>query len=81
MRDLSILIREAEDLPGCWVAHCLDWDVVTQGESPLAAAESIAEALALVAQTDIADGLDPDERRSAPAEAWAAFTLAAETAR
>jgi predicted RNase H-like HicB family nuclease len=81
MRDLSVLIREAEDLPGCWVAHCLDWDVVTQGDSPLAAAEAIVEALALVAEADLAEGVDPNERCSAPVENWAAFRLAARMAR
>jgi hypothetical protein len=73
MREFSVLIRGADDLPGVWVAHCLNWDLISQGGSPSAAAQAIAEAIVLAIEADEADDLDPDERLPAPAEDWDLF--------
>jgi len=73
MREFSLLIRAADDLPDCWVAHCLNWDLVSQGSSPSHAIKSVAEAIVLAIEEDIAADLDPDDRLPAPAEDWELF--------
>jgi predicted RNase H-like HicB family nuclease len=64
-----VLVRPAEDVPGQWLAHCLETDVVTQGNSIEHVLEMIAEAAQMVVAEDIASGRDPYERR-APQEYW-----------
>ncbi len=64
-----VLLHPAEDLPGAWVAHALDFDVVTHGDSPEHAAHMVIEAVAMVLEEDLAQGEDPYLRR-APAEFW-----------
>ena len=39
------LVTPAEDLPGAWTVHCLETDVVSQGESPRHAFEMGMEAV------------------------------------
>ena len=73
MKEFSVLICPATDLPGQWVSHCLNWDLVSQGNSPSHAAQMVAEAIGLAMHDDAADDLDPDERRPAPAEFWTRF--------
>lgn len=73
MKEFSVLICPATDLPGQWVSHCLNWDLVSQGNSPSHAAQMVAEAIGLAMHDDAADDLDPDERRPAPAEFWTTF--------
>jgi predicted RNase H-like HicB family nuclease len=48
MREFSILIHREPGLDDQWVAHCLDWDLVSQGDTPAHAMRMIAEAIALV---------------------------------
>ena len=64
-----VLVHPAEDLPGTWVAHALDFDVISQGESAKHAMMMIVEAVGMVLEEDIADGCDPYARR-APAPFW-----------
>ena len=59
----------AEDLPGQWVAHCLDLDVVTQGDSVEHALKMLSEAASMVLSDDIRCGRDPMDRR-APRKYW-----------
>lgn len=59
-----VYISRAEDLPGVWVAHCLDFNIVSQGDSPVHALEMVHEALTGTLVDDIARGFDPDKRRS-----------------
>jgi predicted RNase H-like HicB family nuclease len=73
LREFSVLIRPARDLPGQWVAHCLNWDLVSQGESPSHATRMIAEAVLLAIEEDLAADLDPNGRKPAPAELWELF--------
>ena len=40
-----ILIERVEDIPGEWVAHCLDFDAVMQGSSIREAFAQLAEAV------------------------------------
>jgi hypothetical protein len=67
---LHAVIYPAPDLPGEWVAHCLELDLVTQGTGALHACEMMNEAIRMVAEERIAMGLPPFEFRSAPPEAW-----------
>lgn len=64
-----VFVEPAEDIPGLWVAHCLDFDVISQGESPKSAVDSVTEAVAMTVVDDLENGLDPNDRR-APAEFW-----------
>ena len=73
MLEFSVLIRPAPDVPGQWVAHCLNWDVVTQGSSPEHAARMVGEAVLLTIDSDLEDGFDPGKRPVAPPELWQLF--------
>lgn len=59
--------KPAEDLPGQWVAHCLDLDVVSQGNSLQHAIEMICEAVAMM-MADRASGRDKSQTQRAPEE-------------
>lgn len=63
------ILEPAEDLPGQWVAHCLDFDVVTYGNSLEHSLKMLLEATAMVICDDLERGADPSERR-APEEYW-----------
>lgn len=67
--NLWVLVRPAEDLPKTWVAHCLDLDVISQGDSPLRALGAVCEAVSIAVESDLERGADPFERR-APEELW-----------
>ena len=68
--NLWFLVRRAVDLPGQWTAHCLELDVVTQGESVEHAIRMLAEASVMTLADDLEHGRDPFDRR-APDEYWA----------
>ena len=53
-----------------WIAHCLELDLVTQGNTAEHAVEMIAEAIELVAESNVWHGQPPLTFRSAPAEDW-----------
>jgi hypothetical protein len=57
-------VYPAPDLPGEWIAHCLDFDVVTQGRDPLHAMHMLLEAVCLVVSSDVRRGADPLDRRA-----------------
>ncbi len=78
MREFSILIRQAPDIAGQWLAHCLNWDVLSHGSSPREAAAAIAEVLVVTIEEDLRLGLDPSDRRQAPAAYWKPFLNAME---
>lgn len=69
---LWVQVQRAEDLPGVWLAHCLDLDVMSQGDSIPHAIEMIAEAVNMTLEHDLSTGRDPLDRR-APREFWDAF--------
>jgi predicted RNase H-like HicB family nuclease len=64
------MVTPAEGLPTQWSAHVLDFDVVTQGDSPTHAAQMAYEAAMMVALDDLNEGRDPHGRR-APQKFWA----------
>ncbi|MFA5053352.1 MAG: hypothetical protein WC565_04800 [Parcubacteria group bacterium] len=63
------LIERACDVPSQWVAHCLELDVVTQGNDLDHACKMLLEACAMVLLDDIEARRDISERR-APDEFW-----------
>ncbi len=68
---LHTLITPAQDVPGLWVAHCLELDVISQGNDPEHALRAIAEAVEMVVEDDLERGDDPLEVRTrAPEECW-----------
>lgn len=74
VRQFSVLVKPASDIDDQWVAHCLNWDVVTQGTSPNHAVLMLMEALEIVIADDDQDDFDSDLRPSAPAELWNQFS-------
>ncbi len=75
-----VAVREAEDLPGSWVAHCLDVDVVSAGTSPKHALAMVLEAVGLVVIDDLVHGREPTQR-TAPAADWSEFHRIMQTAK
>ncbi len=65
-------IERAEDIPGEWVSHCLDFDVVMQGRSLQEAFETLIKSMRMIVIDDIKAGRDPHERR-APKSEWDRF--------
>jgi predicted RNase H-like HicB family nuclease len=63
------VIERAASIPSEWVAHCLDFDVVTQGRDAKHAFEMLQEAVGMVVVDDLQAGRDPRARR-APEEHW-----------
>jgi len=66
----TVLVTPAHDLPGQWVAHCLNIDLVSQGDSISHAMMMAREAILEVVADDFAQGLDPLDRAPAEAEYW-----------
>lgn len=63
-------ITRAEDVPECWVAHCLEYDIVSWGSSPQDALANVNEAVGVALADDLNNGFEPATRR-APDEEWA----------
>lgn len=59
-----VLAHPCQDVPGQWVAHCLEFDVVSQGNSLEHAMRMVGEACALVVVDDLTKGKDPLARRA-----------------
>jgi predicted RNase H-like HicB family nuclease len=64
-----LVISRAKDVPGEWVAHALEFDVVTQGSSAEQAREMAIEAVRMVLEEDLREGRDPFAHR-APEDCW-----------
>lgn len=56
-----VVVEPAEDIPGEWVAHCLSFDVISQGSSPQEALDAMAEALTMTVADDPSEHPAPDE--------------------
>jgi predicted RNase H-like HicB family nuclease len=65
-RSLRVLIAPADDVPGQWVGHCLDLDIVSAGTSPEHALEMATEAVNECVADDVAHGRNPFDRSPAP---------------
>lgn len=59
-----VTAEPASDLPGQWVVHCLDFDVVSQGDSLQHAMTMIEEASSMVVVDDLSKHHDPHDRRA-----------------
>jgi hypothetical protein len=69
--DLWVVLKPAPDITGMWVSHCLDLDLMSQGDSPDHAFKMMIEALSLTIAEDLIAGLDPKRRGAqTPAEDW-----------
>lgn len=68
--DFWALFWPSKDIPDQWVAHCLNLDIVSQGNSLSHACEMLFEAVALSLTDDLIANRSPIERPSAPAEDW-----------
>jgi len=69
--NLAVLVTPSSSIPGQWVAHCLNLNIVTQGDSIQHAIMMSREAVAQVVADDLLHGLDPLEREPADPECWA----------
>ncbi len=67
--DLTAVIKPAEDIPGRWVSHCLELDVVSEGDTLTAAMGMLIEAAEMAITDDLNGGRNPLARR-APKEFW-----------
>jgi predicted RNase H-like HicB family nuclease len=67
---LRIVIYPAPDLEGQWIAHCLETDVVTQGDSVDHALQMMAEALEAISKFNLSHGRFPVALTPAPREIW-----------
>jgi hypothetical protein len=70
----SYVARAAPDVPGQWIAHCLDLDIVTQGESFKEAMMSICEAVDMALEEGAPEGYS-----RAPEKFWELFKRISET--
>ncbi|MFZ4580441.1 MAG: type II toxin-antitoxin system HicB family antitoxin [Myxococcota bacterium] len=78
--NVSILFKPSKKLRGVWVAHVLDFELVTQGDSLKHAFQMALEAIGLVILADREAGKDR-ARRKAPARYWDAFRRVTEEGR
>lgn len=60
MRALTVVVHPALDLPGEWVARCLELDLVTQGRGAPAALRAAAEAVEAVSSESPRPGAADD---------------------
>ena len=65
----SVLVKPDEEVAGQWIAHCLDLDLVSQGNSLQHAVEMICDAIAIVLLEDAHAGFN-DMQRKAPHHFW-----------
>lgn len=61
---LWAVFTPSKQVPGEWVGHCLELDVVSQGTSLKHAMSMLSEACALVVVDDLAKGFEPMSRRA-----------------
>lgn len=63
-----VLVKPAEDVPGQWVGHCLDLDILSVGTSPRHALDMTGQAVCEIVADDLAHGRYPLDRHRAPPE-------------
>lgn len=67
-RNFWLLVKPADDVPGQWVGHCLELDILSVGESVQEAIQRTSEAMCESIMDDIQHGRSPLARRPAPPE-------------
>jgi hypothetical protein len=66
-----IVVEPAEDMAGTWVSHCLNFDLVSYGDSPTDAMKSVCEAIEDAVIDDFEHQRDPSQRgATTPPECW-----------
>ena len=65
-----VIVEPAPDVKGKWVAHCLDFDTLSQADDAETAAKILIEATMDTILEDLMEGANPETRR-APDEDWA----------
>ena len=65
---LNVIIYPAPDLEGQWLAHCLETDIISQGNSVADALEMMAEAIELTAAQNVKMGRPAIVYQNAPTE-------------
>ena len=68
--DLWLLFSQSTEIEGQWIAHCLNFDIVTQGKSLKDAYEMACEAIEMTVRDDLEAGRDPRDRKTTPKEDW-----------
>ena len=67
--ELTYVVMPAVDVPGDWIGHCLELDVVSQGVDPGHALMMVMESAEIIMVEDKKLGRDP-WTRCAPEEYW-----------
>lgn len=65
-----VVVERAADVPDLWVSHCLNFDILSQGDSPREALESVCEAVGMSLLDDLMERIEPSQRAAAPHEYW-----------
>lgn len=67
---LRSVVYPAGDVKGAWIAHALDFDVVTQSDQRDQAVKMLEDAVNELVEYRTFAGLSPVELRPAPEEVW-----------
>ncbi len=70
---VKVLLYPSEDVTGCWVAHCLDWDLVGTGDHPLQAFDELLEVVEFQIEAWYELGKDAVYPEPAPKVYWRAW--------
>ncbi len=60
---LTFVVKPSEEIPGRWIGHCLELDVVSEGSSSAHAKEMVLEATGMIVKDDYQNGRDPFHRQ------------------
>lgn len=70
-----VVVYPAPDLPGQWIAHFLEFDLIAQGDTKEEAADRVHDAFQVTVLHNLEYGLVPFQARFAPRGAWEAAGL------
>ena len=70
-----VLVYPAPDVEGQWIAHCLELDMIVQGDSDEHARTVLLDQFQVLLEYNLQHGLVPIQIRPAPTEVWTAAGL------
>ena len=70
-----VLVYPAPDIHGQWIAHCLELDLIAQGDSNEHARDVLDDQFRVLLEYNLEHGLVPIQVRPAPPEVWEAAGL------
>jgi hypothetical protein len=70
-----VLVYPAPDIAGQWIAHCLELDMIAQGDSSEDARAVLDDQFRVLLEYNLEHGLVPIQVRPAPPEIWEAAGL------